>query len=711
MAISTEKLKRSIRRDTIIRITVMMDATNHLTLVSGSNYKVSIPIGATYEPVAAYQDDTSLTKSWNSSTNELTVTTLSTINDSHPVTVKFYLYLTTGQTKYLDKNDPTGAISSVAEWLPKLVTNINQREFVRDIFSGGFSVATGSSIELINDNSFFDGFFERYEDNICPFYFYNNEVKIWIGLNDSYEYIGSYIIEAISFRSNNSIQFNIKPEIKKLLSKATWGDRDEHIYATSTNYPNIKPDQDGLPIPLIFSPSVSPKLRADPDYGYPRIVYDPATDRPINQAICIDYSDSMSSSKNLTYICGRSPKALGSANKVISVSDGTTGNTVTTTGASGTRTFRKVSLTSNADLFSLAQGVPIEVNWSSTGWEVGILIYVDHQDPDLADTELWLYNSHPTETISQVRRTFPIVLWYRDPDANGNVLSTYFGAEYDSVTQTLLDSGNYLITLNMKSSSYINFNPNYEYFFTFFTDDMTVSPKELAYKFLDVVGLPHSHSDTSQKINPAFFQIPRIGEMEYSDYSDYLPDIIRPMTMSMLRLDYSTGDYEFVAMPSTIDSSNYPSTYHDITDTDIIEDSLQYSKRYDDIITRLVAYNEDIANSDSHLFSSKTYDNKRENFNYGIDNIHNINHAGLYPNKSPYSFNDINQILKTPVVRYTLSVSMKFFDVKVLDVIKVTSNRVVNNVNDGSKFVFLVVTSVEKGDENIKIEGQQVTYI
>lgn len=706
MGISDEKIKKSIRRDALVKITVMMDATDHLTLVSGSNYKVSIPIGATYEPIAAYQDDTSLTKSWNSSTNELTVTVLSAIGDSHPVTVKFHLYLTTGQTKYLDKDDPTGAISNVVEWLPKLEEHITQKEFVRDIFSGSFPVATGSSISIINDNSFFDGFFERYEDSICPFYFYNNEVKIWIGLNDSYEYIGNYIIESISLRDKNNIQFSIKPEVKKLLTSATWQDEDKYIYATSTNYPNIKPELEGTSIPLIFSPCDTPPLKASPDYGYPIVNYDSSTDRPLNQAICIDYAESISSSNNLTYLCGRSPKSLGSNNKVIALSNGTTGNTITTTGAGGSDTFRKATITSSANYFSVVSNMAIDVYWSSTGWETGILVYVDD-----STNEVWLYNAHPTETISQIRRTWPVVLWYKDPSTTNNNIFGILPSYIDSITQTALSSGNYLITLNGKSAEYLNFDPSYEFYYTFFTDDLTVSPKELAYKLISAVGLSHNHSDTSQKSNPAFFQIPRIGENEYKNYADYLPDIIRPMTMSMLRLDYSTGYYEFVEMPSTIDSSNYPGTYHDITDTDIIKGSLKYTKNYSDLVTKLIAYNEDINNTHRHLFSSKTYNNSRESANYGIDRIHEINHAGLYPNTSPYDLDAVNDILKTPSVSYALSVSLKFFDIKVLDVIKVTSTDVMNNVNDGTEFVYLVVTSVEKGSNLIRLEGQQVTYL
>lgn len=715
MTIATEKLKQSIRRDTLVKITVMMDATDHLTLVSGNNYKVSIPIGATYEPVAAYQDGSSITSSWNSSTNELTITKTQTIGDDYPVTVKFYIYLTTGQAKYLDKDDPTGTISTVAEWLPKLEANVTQKEFVRDIFAGNFPVATGSSFSLINDDDFFGGFFERYEDYICPFYFFNQEVKIWIGLNDSYEYIGNYIIETMSIKDSTQIQFNLKPEVKKLMASATFGDSDNEIVATVGNYSNLKPDLDGTPIPLIFSPNTGIDTQAGGNYGYPLGYYNDSTGHLLNRAIPIDYSAQKTSSNNLVYLCGRSPIALGSANKEIPVSGGIPSNTQSVTGTQGTFLLRKATITNQVDYHSIVGSMVVDVYFSSSGWQTDkYLSYVD-----ASTHEIWLAVFTLTgETITKIRRKEPVQLWFRAPNQEPfdptfvRILNEMVPIYYTTytITQTATKGGNYLIQASVTDSSALLL-PDYDYYFTFFTDSLADSPEEIAYSMLDAVNLSHNHSDTSSKSNPAFFQIPRAGETEYKTYADYLPEIIRPMTMSMLRFNYSTGYYSFIEMPSTIDSSGYPGTYHDITDSDIIDKSLTYSKKYNDVVTKLICKNTDIQNKEVRLHSSKTYNNKRESTNYSTDKIHEINHAGLFPNTSPYNLASVNEMLRTPVVRYTLSVGLKFFDIKVLDVIKLTSTKVINNVNDGTEFIYLVVTSIEKGSANIKIEGEQVTYL
>lgn len=713
MAIADEKVKQSIRRDTLIRMEVKADVTDHLTFVSGIDYKVYLPIGSYYEPVSAYQDGSSKTISWNSTTNELTISLTLPINDHYPVTVIFYLYLTTEEIKYLDKDDPTGAISNVVEWEPRLQSNVNYKDYVRDIFSSNFSFASGSSFTVINLDGHLNDFFSRFEDYISPYYFFKNEVKLWQGLNDSYQFVGYYYVESMSTSNADTIKFNIKPQAKKLMADATFNDSTAEIFATITDYPSMKPEQNGSPIPLIFSQSNSFNSTNDLLTGGLSAYFPNDPQFFYNKAICTDFSTTVASGNSNEFICCRSYFTLGAANKEIDVSNGDPSSIYTTTGTSGTFAWRTADITNASDYYSIVSNMWVEtyvynISSGTYSWSNSYITEYDHATHQitLADT------SGAGNTIVKIRRVQPIAMWYKDPSDATNYMVKIPYNYITSVNQTATEGGNYLIDVVLDVSRFAIYLSSFDYYFTIFNDQYTQSPKDLSYRFLDAVGLPHNYTySTSVTSNPCFFQIPRTNKNKYESYAQYISDIIIPIKVSMLRLDYSTGYYEFIEMPSTIDSSNYPSTYHDITDTDIIDNSMSFEKIYSDIITKYIVSNPDIHGGDLSQNSYKSYFNRRELKIYGDDKVKEFNHAGLLPEESPYDLSSVNDILRTPTIRYSLVVSLKFFDIKVLDVIKITSSNVVNNINDGTSFVFLVVTSVEKGGNAVKIEGQQVTYL
>lgn len=695
MGISDEKIKSNISRQTLVRIEPQMDVTDHMTLVSGTTYTAIVP----YTPIAVYEDGTSKSFSYTASTETMQVTLSAAPSDTNPVLVSFYVFLTNSITRYLDRDDPTGTISNVAEWIPRINKNIVYQEYVKDIFSGQYPFSSASNIVLINNDRYFDQFFKRPVDEISQYNFYNRPIELWFGLNDEYQKIGSFIVESFSF-GEQTLTFNLKSETKKLNSTASFNDSLEELNYTIDQYPNLKPDQNFMPRPMIFSINAGVNIAATPEFiSYYARMGDTDT---YNKAATTDYDLERGTGVNTTFLLGRVPMLSFTTPRNISFSLGTTADNVTLTGSTGSTTYRKCQFTVSTNKYFVTEQMSLKVRWGAGAYVSTTLEFIDY-----ANGFFYLEEVSPGANVTSVIREYPFQLWKHDTTDNTDVMASIPYTNVNSWSELTTTGGNKSISVELIDYAV---DPEDNVYYQIFHDTLYFGPQYVVYDMLDRVSIDHNYTSTSPKSNMAFFQVPRLGETQYKTYAEYLGEILMPVYFGILKKAPSTGYTYINGYSSTIDSSSYPGSFFEIDSSDIFRGTLVTKKRYSDVATKVTFENPDITSDKLKGDATVTYDNYREKQIYGIDREKVIQHIGQN-NVSPYVFASINQMLKAPMVTYSLSVSLKYFDIEIANTIKILSSDLPNSIDDGSEFIYLQVVDIEKGSSSIRIEGIQIPMI
>jgi len=246
MAIADVQGNQSLKKDILVRMNHTRDVIDDLVFSAGVTWVI-----ADYDliPYEVIQDDTPLVFQFSGTTLEVEVNF--TPDDNYPVFASHKAYITNSLSKYLDKDDPTGAISNVVEWRPVLQGSPTVSQDVSDIIEGKISVSN-SNISVINTDRYFDSFFGKNDS------FFNKELVIWFGLDDNYQRVFTGNIGKISFTDYN-ISFSVKDNLKKLLDSSYMGDTSSQVRTSVTDFPDMDRVYEGMPRPLHFAriPNVS----------------------------------------------------------------------------------------------------------------------------------------------------------------------------------------------------------------------------------------------------------------------------------------------------------------------------------------------------------------------------------------------------------------------------------------------------------------------
>jgi len=698
MSILDESEKKAQKRDVLVRIKPLTDVTDDLILDAGLDYYIIFDVAI---PVSVLENGSSKSFTYNSSTKRLDVTLADAPSSTNPVMVFWYLYITNSEAKYLDGDDPTGTISSVAEWLPRLSTPPVVSSKIGDIINSRISV-TSSKISLNNSDRFYDDLFKRDGDGeINKNNIVNMETAVWFGFNNVYDLVFFGIVTKFSF-SDTSFNLVLKDNLRKLSVKTLFNMPDSWNYARKQTRTLMDPTMDNTPIPYIFgTASVESGFDDNGNYFIPT----PKIDKlPRAIMIDIDSENPNSTNRNKRFLLGRTLEPLSSRGLTLSFTKGTTTDTVTISGSSGNATYRVINLGDN--IYDVTAGCFLTVGFSgyTPSTPSNTITFIDYSNGDIYFRSEFGANSF---NVNSVKRSEPITV-YSKHDETLVPLNTLFVSSYSEFPSPT-SGGGYLHSMTFNSS--VILDPKGVYYFALHSKTAPHYTKPLKHllKKAGYINASFTSVETAS-YPPEYFTIPSLGQTDFGTYEEYVSNILGPKLNAVKQSLDDSLDIELLDIESTIDESNEPAIIHEIYENDIIDGSLIAKYDYQDVSSKLTLSNPLSESLSLQNLSNIEYSSDQIRQKYNIDKETSIEHTGL-------AFNDTTkgdeqwQIVSSPKNSYSMKLTLKWFFLVATDYIRVHSSKLPSSYKDGSEWVLLWVTDVSKSINGVRVEARQIPYI
>jgi len=659
MAIADVKANKALKKDVLVRLEHGRYPPAWISL-GGNQYSVAYQ----FTPSRVEQSGSSITYAWDGTT--LIITTTTSPSPTNPVVIYTHLYLTGGEAKYFDKDDPTGALTNPVEWEPKLLNKPTVTQNISNILEGVISISS-SSLKLDNSTSWLDDYLFSYSS------FFNKPATIWFGLDDEYSQVFVARISSIS-SNQNTITISIKDAMKDLLKTCYMGDSLSESYTRKADYPNVSNLCDGQPIPLHFGAWSPTKIRQD---GNSSFITSPDWET-MTQMNNYDSSEETDPTK---FIMGRF-QSFTTARETVTPTSSTTvnidGSTYTRFGLSTSHLIKTPPL--GMYRFDLTGFI-----WKSTS-------NIDYDNN-------YIYFSGSYTSTTSLRREESSRVWLADgsgsygastgvvPGTNPPTASA--GNDLYTTTTSSTTNGSTLVKITLASPSGSNNSRAYV---------AAASGSEIthanALKFIleesgitvNVASFTQADSDLTANVQ---FRIPSIDETDYGTILSYANKLTRS-TFGIIFVN-KDGEVEY----KIIKSLGTPSIV--ISETDILDNSLSIKTEYQDIVTDYTTLH-----GESELF----IDHSNNQSDGGIAELNNYD---LAKTDDTYLSSNADSVisrkfdfLQNQRVTYTFSSPMKFIEIEIGDEITVESSKVKN----GS--VNLMVTGYAKSLDKVQITAMEI---
>jgi len=672
MAIADVKDKQSLKRDVLVRLEHARDITDTLVLDSGLVYDVAY----SFEPVRVEENGVSRIFTWDEV--ELSVNLIAAPSDANPVVVYTRIYLTNSEVKYLDEDDPTGAITNVREWIPFINSFPTASQNVGDLIEGQLSISS-TNLTCINDNLFFNDYLEP-DDS-----FFNRPVSIWFGLDNNYDKVYEGKISGPTL-SIDSIAFSFKDGLKKLLDDAFMGDDISEVVLSKENFPNMPENYDGSISPYITGMAsyeihdyVSP-ISGDFERRYPDV-------EKINRASIISITSFDASNDLVKLDLGRTRFQPVLTDRTLTVN-------AATTISYKNHTFDRVFVD---DIKALASGM--QINHFTVG-QPGISIsFIENISYDASYIDMD-FSGIAFDTTRPAVRKAPFGMIERDESVFAGQLP---GGEQvvgtgRSFSSVLTSGGNYqntFETIVSKNADLNRVNWYYVWGEDPFGSNLVQKHGDVISDICEKAGLDVNSSSISVANSALNYncrmQIPNRGETSVGRYLDYIQQITRN-TFGVISFN-SDGEVVY----KLIDSIRTPSIT--INDTDISNNSLAMSIEFQDINTDYTIIKTGPVDY-SFDDGSRVGESKRSIATHATKKTIEVQYLldGSMDDYIDRSF----EFSRQPRITYKFRTSMKFYDINISDTIRVVSSK----VKGGS--VDLLVTGFSKSVQEIAITAIEV---
>lgn len=712
MTLSTEKLKATSRRFTLVRMSPRREITKTLTLVSGSDYRTSVPPNV----YALYRNGVALTKvttlsandQWtlNTATNEVTVRLASAPDaGTNIITADYYIYLTSDVGVYFN-SDPDNSGTDVVLWEPYLVNPPSVRQSSENIFAGRFSIAA-SSVEIENSSGWMNPLLST-DDN-----YFRRPVEFWYCISTPNTRRKIFTGRTrIATSSGSKVTVDMLDPFSDLQTIYYGGDSfDEAVYTTNVHpvtlysFPSLNAETLFKPIPLIWGKSSQGALTTLS--GFSGGVGDTYTLVPesLNRARCIDFFPQVTGSFNRNWLACRT-RSAGIQNNSI-VSGGI--SSITETPESGGHSVIISGMSFNLDI-----GATVRLSQTSkpTYWYHVCGINSSTGEVVLANRDT---SSLPGYTLPGVTATvypkFEVVL---KDNRDGKIKYLHHNRHYNLVLFST-SSGNDFVR--------IQFNTNFETVGSPALSDYLdteqvevrylVRPVETGFrqgaavkKILDDSGLStNAASFTSVDAFYSVFPLMQFPENETGEYETglaYAEKLVSSAFCGLFLNSSGEAQYHRIREPLT--------TGIQITD-DLIIGEVQVTIDSTDIVTRIEGSNpqECVANpSDittvNGLTSADSAEADRARYMIGTSRPLKVRH---HVNTYGIQALTILQARNRPFITYTFSVATLAAEVNLFDSVTLISKSVVNS----SGQVNLLIVGIEFTETSITLTGTSIDAV
>lgn len=309
MAIADVKDYQSLQRDILVRVTFAFAMNDYLTLQAGTTYRSTYALGFNIATAEENGSTVSVSNTAGAGGDLFEVTTSAAISSSNPLIGYFYLHYTSGPTVFLDRDDPTGAVSNLTEWKSGILRGLSIKDSISTVIDGRIS-SNSSSIALVDTALEIEDFLnyehDDYGDFLNDISLSNQNVDIWLGLNNNFDLVFKGRIANVSFNGYN-VTIALKDGLREFVSAAYCGDLESECIMKQANYANIDKNAiEGKPI-RFFLGHLTPfqgkrATIANSSYSDRTVVVSSLPD-----AYNIDYQQAYGAAKNDKWVLGRFP--------------------------------------------------------------------------------------------------------------------------------------------------------------------------------------------------------------------------------------------------------------------------------------------------------------------------------------------------------------------------------------------------------------------
>ena len=592
MTFQTEKNKQSSLKAYLVRLRPSRHINSYLTAIGGGRYSATVDLNIT----AIEEDSASLTRVsttpnvgeylFNDLTRELVIYPTNILNI---LIVHHYIFLTTARFRVVNE-DPENSSTPLRDWEPRLESAPTIVQSISNIIEGLLSISV-SSISIINSDNYFNRYLTVNDS------FALKEIKIWQYINDistiKMALQGTTGKELSS--SGKNITISTTDILGEINREAFCGDNADEVYCSSNTLPNLNPDNEGDPIRLFFGRATKYGTIKTSVTNLPQArALDP---EEMTTAPCIDFTETISTSTNRTWLLGR----------VISSYDFSDTPIVDNSDANFTR------LTVSKEFFV---GDTFIINQSATNYYARVFYF------DRANSYAYINKIGAISTGAAILSNIApsIVI-----DVGGDIYYPLYGRDY-TASSSVTSGGNQQIK--------IVFVNNFEAALTMSTLDPTAN--QVAYRLrpnplkhgdvikylleksgLSVNAASITSANSALNVN-ASFSIPYWDESDFDMYYSYIEKILAS-TLGFLRVNEDFEiDYRLFGTPAAGEIR---------TDIDIIRNSFSSRIDYNDLVTQIIAYNPHYNDIETVYESSATASSARAKYLHGLENVNRFVHC------------------------------------------------------------------------------------
>ena len=592
----------------LVRIEPARYVNDDLSSIGGGQYEMtfSYPIAKVEENGTALTSVTSGLSSgeylYDETTNTLQVHPGSAPSSTNAIVVFYYLFYTGGRFRVVSE-DPENTNTTSRDWLPRIQRNPEIKSSVKDVVNGFLNISS-SSLVIINDLQEFNQYMTINDS------FNQKDIKIWLCLNSSDNIQKIYDGKIINVGlTRNKVTFKIDDPLSKISRPALNGDDSVDTFFNLDDFANVQPFKEGSPIPMIFGSVSRYKLR-------PKTITNLSDAREvlpdqINEAVCTDYSNTLSTTTNREWGCCRVVDGFVDFSFTPSNIDNSDANFTRLDGTSG-----EIAKFHIGDTFVVNDG--------------GVDRYCQVHDIDTTNNYLYVTKQAALTTGDDVEANDCPVLVIAD--FAGETYYPLYGQDYTATVTNTAGGNKYLkITFadNFESnhSGLTTLDPGaYRVFYRVSPDTTNAKHGSVVKKLLEGIGLTVNAASitaaNSALATNCAFSIPNFDETEYNPYYKYIQDILKS-TLGYLTLNNDFEiEYKLFASPSS-------STVLD--NVDIERGSLNVDVEYKDIVTQLIAfnphYNNDELTADSNNTPTVSEKRNKAVYLHGIVNTDRFRHV------------------------------------------------------------------------------------
>lgn len=687
MSIAVEKKLNASERFMLVRL----EPARYIapTSIGGGVYQMTFP----YVLSGITRNGTALTKvssvsnndeySFNEATGVLQVKLASAPSTSNVLIATYYLFYTGTKNRAIYET-PTDSGTTIRNWIPRITRYPSFYQSFANLRAGIMSIAD-SSLSLISDNREFQAYLSD-DDS-----FSNKRVDIWLCINDISNIKKIYTGTITGLRiSNNIVKIDITDQFNKLKQSAYMGDSDTEARFTreSGSFPSMDAKRSGTPCPYIVSPR---SRQATQIYTKGSATFRLVVEG--TKAVPTNFSDTKSVTTNREYGLCRS------------------GGNVTTQAAMSS--VSSVTLLSGSSVYRITHsGGSFEVgdtfHYTLTGTDhYGIVVAVGSGTIDVAATTAAPTTSlvHVAEPhISVVIRNLPyeefsesphnICIPFYDRDYTLTTATTSGGNKYHKITFVDDFEANFSATNPLGPAGFTLDPDLYEIHFalSLAVNEATVELRKILLKAGLEVDSASFNGGVPLFASPAF-HIPNIDEFDYDFYLKYVEDMLHSL-LCFLRVQDDGKVY--------LEAWNVPSSTDTRDSSLILDGETSVDVDYQDIVTKIIAYNPHLDPSDTAAINITQ--NLKSRYLHGLENVDRFKHCMKYLSERISAHIGLKS---ERVAKYRYSVATVDVDTELGDDI-LLSNRIVlgSSTNKSVK-----ITALDKSPSGVSVEASDMLGI